>query len=286
MGYLKISNLYKSREILMFKECYALEKIHGTSAHVRWNDEEGVGFFSGGEKHERFKNLFDEDALTEKFKELQLSHMVLHGEAYGGKQQGMSDTYGKELKFVVFDVKVNDKWLSVPQAEIFTKDLGLEFVAYWKTTTDLDSLDHYKEMDSVQAKRNGITEPRKMEGVVLRPLMELVKNNGGRIISKHKRDDFKETKTPRKVSEEDLKVLSDAKDIAEEWVTAMRLSHVMDKIADCDITKMKEIIIAMQNDIKIEAEGEIVWSKAVEKSIGKATAMMASNYFKNSLYKD
>lgn len=29
MGYLHISNLYKDIDILLFKECYALEKIHG-----------------------------------------------------------------------------------------------------------------------------------------------------------------------------------------------------------------------------------------------------------------
>lgn len=29
MGYLKINNLYKEQTILLFKECYALEKIHG-----------------------------------------------------------------------------------------------------------------------------------------------------------------------------------------------------------------------------------------------------------------
>jgi hypothetical protein len=30
MGYLHIDNLYKSQDILLFKRCYALEKIHGT----------------------------------------------------------------------------------------------------------------------------------------------------------------------------------------------------------------------------------------------------------------
>lgn len=29
MGYMHINNLYKNQEILMFKECFALEKVHG-----------------------------------------------------------------------------------------------------------------------------------------------------------------------------------------------------------------------------------------------------------------
>ena len=51
MGYLHIDNLYKNQDILMFKECYAMEKIHGTSAHVSFkavpDQQATVGFFSG-----------------------------------------------------------------------------------------------------------------------------------------------------------------------------------------------------------------------------------------------
>jgi len=36
MAYLDIDNLYKEQRILMFKECYAMEKIHGTSAHLSY----------------------------------------------------------------------------------------------------------------------------------------------------------------------------------------------------------------------------------------------------------
>src|SRR5690348_10996218 len=34
MGYLHIGNLYKTQDLLLFRECYALEKVHGTSAHI------------------------------------------------------------------------------------------------------------------------------------------------------------------------------------------------------------------------------------------------------------
>ncbi len=55
MGYMHIDNLYKNQEILMLKECYAMEKIHGSSAHISWkNDsfmESGiVNFFCGALK--------------------------------------------------------------------------------------------------------------------------------------------------------------------------------------------------------------------------------------------
>ncbi len=47
MGYRKIPNLYKDADILLFKDCFASEKVHGTSAHVSWKDGK-VNFFAGG----------------------------------------------------------------------------------------------------------------------------------------------------------------------------------------------------------------------------------------------
>jgi hypothetical protein len=113
MGYLHIDNLYKDQTILMFKECYALEKIHGTSAHISWNvKDKKVKFFSGGESYERFVSLFDIEFLQKTFAENFIdSNVTIYGEAYGGKQQGMSNTYGKELKFIGFEVQVGEYWL-------------------------------------------------------------------------------------------------------------------------------------------------------------------------------
>ncbi len=168
MGYLHIDNLYKNQTILLFKEVWALEKIHGTSAHIGWkHDEKKIHFFSGGESHEKFVALFDRDFLIKKFEEVfpDIS-VVIFGEAYGGKQQAMSHTYGKELKFIGFDVKVGEYWLNVPNAKDVCKQFNIEFVAYVKVSTDLESLNAERDKPSVQAVRNGITEPKKREGYV------------------------------------------------------------------------------------------------------------------------
>lgn len=50
----------------------------------------------------------------------------------------------------------------------------------------------------VQAIRNGMGSHIR-EGVILRPLIEVRKNNDERIIVKHKRDEFRETKEHRHV---------------------------------------------------------------------------------------
>jgi hypothetical protein len=66
----------------------------------------------------------------------------------------------------------------------------------------------------------------------------------------------------------------------------MRVTHVLDKIDSPCMEKMRDIIIAMSEDVKREGEGEIVWSKAVEKAIGKKTAQMVKQYFQNKLHKE
>ncbi len=267
MGYLHINNLYKDQDILLFRECFALEKIHGTSAHLVFKGGQ-LGFFSGGANYEQFVKLFDTELLLSRF----TGTATVYGEAYGGKLQGMGDTYGRQMRFVAFDVRIGDCWLSVPQAVAFCQQLSLEFVHYERVPTDIESLNAQRDADSVQAVRNGMGPGHMREGVVLRPLIEVTRNNATRLIVKHKRDEFRETKTRREVTPERLAVLDTAKAIAEEWVTPMRLDHVLNGTPP-DMGHLNTLIPAMIADIKREAEGELVWTKDVEKAIGKATVV-------------
>jgi hypothetical protein len=283
----------------MFKECYALEKIHGTSAHVRFRRpdfvEAGleatgmktVSYFSGGASHDSFVSLFDEAAIFAKFMATGAAEAIVYGEAYGGKCQGMSETYGKDLKFIVFDVKIGEFWLSVPDMEKFAKGIGFEVVHYEKIPVDLAVFDAQRDADSIQAIRNGIGQGKHREGVVLRPLIELTKNNGERIMVKHKRESFEERATPQKVIDPaKLLVLGEAKAIADEWVTEMRLTHVLDKLPQgINMESTQDVIKAMIEDVFREAKGEIIESKEARTAIGKKTAEMFKNRIKSSLYK-
>jgi hypothetical protein len=236
--------------------------------------------------------------------------ITIFGESYGGKEQGMSHTYGTTAKFIAFDVQIGECWLDVPKAEKVASDFGLEFVHYVRVPTDLSILDAWRDAPSVQAIRNGVSElvpfteyvdgkdhvksdvlggvvinPKKREGIILRPIIELTKNNGSRVIVKHKGDEFKETATPRKVVDLDKqKVLEDAQAIADEWVTLHRMEHVLQKLPDHSIEKMREIIAAMVEDVNREAAGEIVPSETVNKAIGKKTAVVYKEYLKKDLY--
>ncbi len=232
----------------MFKQLYAMEKIHGTSAHISFiydelKGEYEVDYFSGGEKHDNFVKIFHTGRL--KGMSLNLGFMksfTVYGEAYGGKQQGMSETYGKELKFVAFEVKIGDNFVDVPFAYQVCTKLGIEFV-----------------------------HP-----------------NGGRIMAKHKNDIYKEREhAPKLQTKEQLKVLEDATAIAQEWVTLMRLVHVLDKLKaqslKLEMKQMNKIILAMVEDVEREAKGEILENKYTRKAIGKKTVKLFTQYLKESI---
>lgn len=292
MGYLHIDNLYKNQTILECGEVYALEKIHGTSAHIRFKAGE-LAFFSGGEKYENFVTLFDAKFLKTAMESFGLDEVIVYGEAYGGKQQGMRNTYGDDLKFVVFDVKFNGNWLTVPAAEQVAKFLKLEFVDYVQIKTDLVLLDAERDRSSVQAIRNGMGDGKVREGIVLRPLEELTDLRGNRIIAKHKTAKFCETRTPREVKPERAVILKEADKIANEWVTPNRLEHVVNAAQsiinnlqgvepkDLDITDTKEIIHMMVEDIKREAKDEIVESEGAVTAIGRKTAQLYKAWLQN-----
>lgn len=274
MGYLHIDNLYKNQRVLMFKECYALEKVHGTSAHIGWRGGE-LYFSSGGEKHDRFAALFDHAELLNRFELLGHPDITVYGEAYGGSQQGQSHRYGKELRFVAFDVLVGETWLDVPNAADVAEKLGLRFVDWVRVETELPLLDALRDASSTEAHRNGVEGFQPREGVVLRPLIEVKLPNGTRVIAKHKRDDERETATPRKVVDPDkLEVLQKAEQIATEWVTPTRLAHVLDKMPGASIEQTRDVIAAMVEDVLREGAGELVDSREARAAIGKATAMM------------
>jgi len=265
-----------------------LEKIHGTSAHVSYRDGT-LHFSSGGASSALFKALFDPEELLVKLQGLGHDSVTVYGEAYGGKEQGMKETYGDKLKFVVFDIQLGETWLNVPEAHRTANGLGLEFVDYTEASTDFTEtveggvtvrvypeLDRERDRPSVQAARNGITIPKLREGIVIRPLQEFIRSNGDRVISKHKSDAFSELASQRKIVDPiDQTVLDDAEAIALEWVTPRRvLEHVLPKLVAEEgramtIKDTGDVIRATVEDVYREGKGEINQSKSAESAISK-----------------
>jgi len=288
MGYLSIDNAYKNNTFMAFKEIYCLEKVEGTSTHVQWSKGQ-LTFYSGGAKHEEFIKLFDHDKLTELFKQAEYPQdtvVRIHGEAYGGKIQAMSKTYGKDLKFIGFDVRIGDVWLDVPKAEDYCNKFGIPFVPYERVQCTEENINRERDRDSVIAVMCGMGEGHMREGIVIRPPFEVRMNNGARVIAKHKRDDFREMRTPRPtiVDPDKLKVLEQAEAIAEEWCVPMRLRHVLNKMTiddiEPDMNKMGDIIKNMIDDIYREGKGEIIESREASKAIGTKTVQLFKEYLR------
>lgn len=238
-------------------------------------------FFAGGESHDNFVKLFDVNALTAAFVALGHEKVMVYGEAYGGRCQGMKATYGDQLRFVVFDVQVGGAWLNVENAANVAQKLGLEFVHYKRVSTDLTALNAERDLASEQAFRNGCAERdnpetwKIREGVVLRPIVEMTDKHGNRIIAKHKRAEFSERKTIPEIDPVKREIMAKADAIADEWVTDMRLSHVLDKLGSPnDMADTGKVIAAMVEDVCREASGEIVESKSARKAIGARAAKL------------
>ena len=285
MSYMKIQNLYREDDILLFRECYATEKIHGTSAHISYKDGQ-LRFFSGGANHDQFVSIFDQDYLAKEMPDV-ADEITIYGEAYGGKIQAMSHTYGKELRFIAFEVKIGGCWLDVLTAERIVLRLGLEFVPYKKIRTTVTAINRERDRESVVAVRRGMGHGHKREGVVLRPLMELRKNNGARIISKHKAANFCETKSKRetKLDPEKRKCLTEAKAIADEWVTQGRLNNILSSWKDDEkvIENTGRFVKEMIHDVLVECDYNISDSQEIRKAIGKKAAQVFHAKLKGEL---
>jgi hypothetical protein len=294
--------LYREQKILEFDECYALEKIHGCSSWVThtkgvttYKDNlnvESVGNFhyhGGGVTGAEFKKLFDTNALEAKLHAIPCEKITVYGESYGGKMQANQWRYGDKLKFVAFDVCIDDKWLTVPESEALVLSLGLEFVHYVRISTKLSEVDFWRDAASEQAIRNGVTTRDgahiRREGVVLRPIDEAVDFRGNRICAKHKRAEERETKTERPVNAEKVQILKEARAIAEEWVVMNRLDHVLSKLPGevIDMTRTREVISAMLEDIHREGAGEFEPGPTVNAEIGKRTSQLLKQYLGEKL---
>lgn len=268
-----------------------MEKLHGTSAHVGYRapgvgaPEERLFFFPGGEKLDAFRACFDEAALLEAFRALGYSSATVYGEAYGGRCQGMKATYGDKLRFACFDIDVGEGWLCVPHAAQVASKLGLEFV-HWELGPATQAwLDAQRDAPSVQAKRNGCGDGKQREGIVVRPPVEMFAAGGERVIAKYKALAFEETRGGRTAANPGKgEAILAGRAVADEWVTDMRLTHVLDKLMAAraegekdrgwDLPDIPSVIAAMIGDVTVEGAGQVEMGHEARKAVGTATVRL------------
>lgn len=168
------------------------EKIDGTNIRVHWDGHKVtfggrtdraqipaklVAFlndtFGGDENEQLFEQKFGETAVT------------LYGEGYGpGIQKG--GLYREDVSFILFDVQVGDIWLTRESVGDIAAALGIDVVPFLGIGTLQDAVNIVR-----QCPRSCIGMAH-MEGIVARPVVEVLDRMGRRVIVKIKVRDFGE----------------------------------------------------------------------------------------------
>lgn len=163
------------------------EKVDGTNIRVMWDGEGRVTFGGKTDRAQlpsplvaRLQRLFPPDRLVDVF-----GHMpaCLYGEGYGaGIQRG--GVYRPDQDFVLFDVLVNGWWLQRSDVEDVAGKAECEVVPI----VGIGPLDAMIRLvrAGLRSEWGGATA----EGIVARPVVELVSRSGERIITKVKAKDF------------------------------------------------------------------------------------------------
>jgi hypothetical protein len=162
------------------------EKIDGTNIRIGW-DGETVKIGGRTDNAQLHIDLIDElNRLfpVDKFRDIYpKAKMTLYGEGYGaGIQKG--GKYRPDKSFVLFDVLINEFWLSRENVSDIAEKLSILTVPIIGSGTIFDML------DIVKTGMKSLWGDFIAEGIVARPEVELWARNGQRIITKVKHVDF------------------------------------------------------------------------------------------------
>ena len=186
-------NIYRNETIEFLKdiEWEFTEKIDGTNIRIYW-DGHKVSYFGRTDKAQipsqlmnRLIELFGGNINEEMFEQkFGATPVMLIGEGYGAKIQKGGGDYRQDNNFILFDVCINNKYLSRDNVNDIANYFGIESVPV------IFSGNLQKGIDFVKTKPNSTIGTAKMEGLVARPKVELYDKNGNRLIVKIKVCDF------------------------------------------------------------------------------------------------
>ncbi len=169
------------------------EKIDGTNISVCWDGHKVeyhgrteraqipadllnklIEFFGGNDNEELFEQKFGE------------TKVILYGEGYGPKIQKRGSTYRSDVSFILFDVYLPEQnlWFKRDAVEDIAQTFGIDCVPIVLTGTIEDAVEFIK------LRPKSMMGTADMEGVVGRPMIELLDRRGKRVIVKVKVEDF------------------------------------------------------------------------------------------------
>ena len=179
-------------EFLKYNQWSCTEKIDGTNIGIVW-DGHRVSYQGRTEAaqlpphlvtklQELFGGDINEQLFEQKFGE---TPAVLFGEGYGPKIQN-GGAYRSDVSFILFDVylPVTDLWLRRDAIEDVARFFGVDVVPVIMTGTLEEAVAF------VKTKPKSTIGSANMEGLVCKPLVDMLDRRGRRIIVKVKARDF------------------------------------------------------------------------------------------------
>ena len=189
-----IEGVYHSPEVeyLAGNEWIFTEKIDGTNVRVHW-DGHRVAFGGRTDKADLpaplmacLETMFGGEVNEQIFEEhFGGKEVTLYGEGYGAKIQSGGD-YRPDQSFILFDVSIGGVWLSRENVEAVARYFGIDTVPVIMRGTIQQAIDF------VKVRPASTIGKAKMEGLVGRPVRELLTAKGDRVIVKIKVRDFDE----------------------------------------------------------------------------------------------
>jgi len=177
-------------EYLAHNEWEFTEKIDGTNIRVSWDCKTDKVALNGRTDNAsipaflvaRLMEMFPVEKFAHLYPE---TSMTLYGEGYGARiQKGGGNYISDGVGFILFDVQIGDNWLDRENVQDIANFLEVDTVPVVGQGTLFDAIEMVR--DGFQS-HVGI---QIAEGLVMRPVIELIDRRGRRIITKIKHKDF------------------------------------------------------------------------------------------------
>lgn len=194
-----IEGAFSSPEFEYLQHCTwrLTEKVHGQNIRVMWDGSE-ISFGGRGSKADklykpllvRLQYLFSKELMIDVFGEYSDGGIkwILYGEGYGARIQKGGENYNPDgVDFVMFDINWGGIWLHYIDVIRIAADLCIDVVPV---------IDIAPISTMIKAAKNGFKSnwgDFEAEGIVARPLRQLMNFQGQRVITKLKCKDFEPT---------------------------------------------------------------------------------------------
>lgn len=179
------------------------EKIDGTNIRIIWD---GITVRFGGKTDDaqmpsfllkvlqdtftvdKMKAVFGERIVPEGHVDAEPLKVCLYGEGYGAKIQKGGNYLPNRTDFILFDVRIDNWWLTRESIEDIALKLNIPIVPIIGRGTLSEAIEYVKTgYKSTIAENKDYTA----EGLIMKPEIELFNRKGERIVAKIKYKDFK-----------------------------------------------------------------------------------------------